>query len=203
MLEGTKDAILNVNGKTIRLGGDMCDGTVKVDVKNLQGSLVNVSGSNKTQASYQEKAKPTISITVNSMDAETIAEITGAPSKDGLFTNNVEVIPNVGVLAQAHRFGTDKDRVYVFPRCSGTYTTVSLATDTDSKRTMATVQLDFNALDSDLINASAGFMDVKSDDLSQVYKILGWSEPASDQGDFNSAMTTTSGSQASGSPVQQ
>lgn len=202
MLEGTKDAILNVNGKTIRLG-DGFGGTVKVDIKNLQGNIVNISGSNKTKASYPEKAKPTISITVNSMDAETIAEITGAPSKDGLFTNNVEVIPNVGVLAQVHRFGTDKDRVYVFPKCSGTYTTVSLATDTDSKRTMATVQLDFNALDSDVINASGGFMDVKNDDLSSVYKILGWSEPASDQGDFNSATTTTSGSQASGSPVQQ
>lgn len=202
MLEGTKDAILNVNGKTIRLG-DGFGGTVKVDIKNLQGSLVNISGSNKTQASYQEKAKPTISITVNSMDAETIASITGAPSKDGLFTNNVEVIPNVGVLAQVHRFGTDKDRVYVFPKCAGTYTTVSLATDTDSKRTMATVQLDFNALDSDVINASGGFMDVKSDDLSQVYKILGWSEPESNQGDFNSATTTTSGSQVGGSTVQQ
>lgn len=203
MLEGTKDAILNVNGKTIRLGSGY-GGTVKVDIKNLQGSLVNVSGSNKTQASYQEKAKPTISITVNSMDAETIAAITGAPAtKDGLFTNNVEVIPSVGILAQVHRFGTDKDRVYMFPECAGTYTTVGLSTDTDSKKTMATVQLDFNALDSDVINASAGFMDVKSDDLSSVYKILGWSEPASDQGDFNSATNTASGSQAGGTTVQQ
>lgn len=193
MLEGVKDLIVNVNGKTIAFG-DSYGGTVKVDLKNYQGALTNISGSNKTQASYAEKAKPQITATLNSVPADLLASMIGAPKLDGgLYTNNVETLPDVGVVFSALRFHTDKDRVFVFPRCNATFTTVSLSTDTDSKKSMATVQLEFNALDSDKINASGGFMDVPSDDLSQVYTLLGWEKPASDGGDFN---TTTSKSDA-------
>lgn len=192
MLEGVKDLIVNVNGKTIAFG-DSYGGTVKVDLKNYQGALTNISGSNKTQASYAEKAKPQITATLNSIPADLLAQMIGAPKLDGgLYTNNVENLPDVGLVFNALRFHTDKDRAFVFPRCNCTFTTVSLSTDTDSKKSMATVQLEFNALDSDKINASGGFMDVPSDDLSQVYTLLGWDKPAADGGDFNTTSSTSS-----------
>lgn len=200
MLEGVKDLIVNVGGKTIAFG-DSYGGTVKVDLKNYQGALTNISGSNKTQASYAEKAKPQITATLNSVPADLLAAMIGAPKLDGgLYTNNVEQLPDVGVVFNALRFHTDKDRAFVFPRCNATFTTVSLSTDTDSKKSMATVQVEFNALDSEKINASGGFMDVPSDDLSQVYTLLGWDKPASDGGDFNTPSSTAGGKSGTVTP---
>lgn len=191
MLEGVKDLIVNVNGKTIPFG-DSYGGTVKVDLKNYQGALTNISGSNKIQASYAEKAKPQITATLTSIEADLLAQMIGAPKLDGgLYTNNVEKLPDVGVVFSALRFHTDKDRAFVFPRCNATFTTISLSTNTDSKKSMATVQIEFNALDSEKINASGGFMDVPSDDLSSVFTLLGWDKPAADGGDFNATSSTS------------
>ncbi len=194
MLEGTKDAVFNVNGKTFAAGANF-GGTVKVDIKNYQGALTNISGSNKTQASYLETAKPQISVTLNSVPDDILAQLTGATKTDGgLYTNNIEKLPHVGLVASALRFGTDKDRAFVFPNCAGTVQNFSLSTDTDSKKTMATIQIDFNALWSDKINASGGYMDVPSDDLSSVYTMLGWNKPDNTVGDFNADSASKKGS---------
>lgn len=171
-------------------------GSTKADIKGLTGSQVIVSGNDVPMYSYTNPEKPTIAWSVNSLGMKYIAELTGLQSEDDDFFSPSGNLPKVGLVIVTRLAGQDDMvRVYAFPNCHGTYSTVSLATDTDSKRSMVVDQLNFNALYDKGIDNTYIWGDMKKTDLDKVWTKLGWDKPQEELGDHvdNSTKTPTSG----------
>lgn len=193
---GIKTAYVYVGGKTIELDHSYL-GVAKADIKGLQGNLTNVSGSNTTQYSYAEPAKPTVALTINQAGMKLIAALTGLKqSSDGGFYTLGDSLPSVGVAVVAPELGVDKNLVYAFPNCRATYTQVSLSTNTEKKNVVYD-QINFNANNSTKINALYGIAEVADGGEADVLTGLGWSAPQQGQGDFKDASTDGSSTSSS------
>ena len=181
---GIKTAYIKVNGKTIELDHSFL-GVAKADFKGLSGNLTNISGSNRIQYSYVEPNKPTLALTVNQAGSQLIANITGATKlgENGLFTPG-DKLPAVGVAVVAPELGLNKDRVIIFDKARATVSTVSLSTNTDSKKQVVFDQITFNANYSDALKDTytQGYID--SDTAESVLQQLGWPTVSKGSGDF-------------------
>lgn len=196
---GIKTAYIKVNGKTIELDHSYL-GVAKADFKGLSGNLTNISGSNRIQYSYVEPNKPTLALTVNQAGSTLIANITGATKlgENGLFTPG-DKLPAVGVAVVAPELGLNKDRVIIFDKARATVSTVSLSTNTDSKKQVVFDQITFNANYSDALKDTytQGYID--TDTAESVLQQLGWPTVAKGSGDFKD---DADGSVATSSGVQ-
>lgn len=181
---GIKTAYIKVNGKTIELDHSYL-GVAKADFKGLSGNLTNISGSNRIQYSYVEPNKPTLALTVNQAGSQLIADITGATKlgENGLFTPGKK-LPAVGVAVVAPELGLNKDRVIIFDKARATVSTVSLSTNTDSKKQVVFDQITFNANYSDALKDTytQGYID--TDTAESVLQQLGWPTVSKGSGDF-------------------
>lgn len=181
---GIKTAYIKVNGKTIELDHSYL-GVAKADFKGLSGNLTNISGSNRIQYSYVEPNKPTLALTVNQAGSQLIADLTGATKlgENGLFTPG-EKLPAVGVAVVAPELGLNKDRVIIFDKARATVSTVSLSTNTDSKKQVVFDQITFNANYSEQLKDTytQGYID--SDTAESVLQQLGWPTVSKGSGDF-------------------
>lgn len=196
---GIKTAYIKVNGKTIELDHSYL-GVAKADFKGLSGNLTNISGSNQIQYSYVEPNKPTLALTVNQAGSQLISDLTGATKlgENGLFTPG-EKLPAVGVAVVAPELGLNKDRVIIFDKARATVSTVSLSTNTDSKKQVVFDQITFNANYSDALKDTytQGYID--ADTAESVLQQLGWPTVAKGSGDFKD---DADGSVASSAGVQ-
>ena len=181
---GIKTAYIKVNGKTIELDHSYL-GVAKADFKGLSGNLTNISGSNQIQYSYVEPNKPTLALTVNQAGSTLISDLTGATKlgENGLFTPG-EKLPAVGVAVVAPELGLNKDRVIIFDKARATVSTVSLSTNTDSKKQVVFDQITFNANYSYALKDTytQGYID--PDTAESVLQQLGWPTVAKGSGDF-------------------
>lgn len=181
---GIKTAYVNVGGQTIELDHSYL-GVAKADIKGLQGNLTNISGSNEIQYSYAEPAKPTVAITVNQAGMQLIADLVGMQKQgSGSLYTPGEKLPKVGVVVVAPLLGVDKDMVYAFPTCRASFSSVSLSTNTDSKKTIVYDQITFNANQDSTINALYAMGEVAADSAASVLTDLGWSAPTQNAGEF-------------------
>lgn len=181
---GIKTAYIKVNGKTIELDHSYL-GVAKADFKGLSGNLTNISGSNQIQYSYVEPNKPTLALTVNQAGSQLISDLTGATKlgENGLFTPG-EKLPAVGVAVVAPELGLNKDRVIIFDKARATVSTVSLSTNTDSKKQVVFDQITFNANYSEQLKDTytQGYID--ADTAESVLQQLGWPTVSKGSGDF-------------------
>lgn len=181
---GIKTAYIKVNGKTIELDHSYL-GVAKADFKGLSGNLTNISGSNQIQYSYVEPNKPTLALTVNQAGSTLIADITGATKlgENGLFTPG-DKLPSVGVAVVAPELGLNKDRVIIFDKARATVSTVSLSTNTDSKKQVVFDQITFNANYSEQLKDTytQGYID--PDTAESILQQLGWPTVSKGSGDF-------------------
>lgn len=192
MLVGTDSAMLNINGATHLLYHSYL-GTVKADIKNLEGNDTALPGSNEVQLYYKEVAHPQITLTVNDMPASLLAELVGAKPLEnggGLYAEGTSsVSPISGLCIVSPKLGEEKDMIYVFPKCHVTYQTVSLSTNTESKKNVVPVQLTFNAAYDATIKTVAIWGEVEHGKAADtVTKLLGWAQPA-DDGDYKDQKT--------------
>lgn len=188
---GIKTAYVHVNGKTIELDHSYL-GVQKADIKGLQGNLTNVSGSNQIQYTYSEPAKPTVALTVNQAGMELIADLTGMKKNEngGLYTPG-ERLPKVGLVVVAPELGIDKNLVYAFPTCRAAYSTVSLSTNTDSKKTITYDQITFNANQDQQLGALYALGEINDGEEESALTGLGWDAPVKGNGNFKDAEDTT------------
>lgn len=196
---GIKTVYLHYLGKTIELDHSYL-GVQKADIKGLQGALTNISGNNVVQYSYQEPAKPTAQITVNQAGMQLIADLTGMKKStvSGLFTQSGR-LPRVGVVVVSEGLAVDKDVVYAFPTCRAAFTTVSLSTNTDSKKNIVYDQITFNANYDEKIKGLYAGGEIEKDTAEDVLKGFGWEDVQSNTGEFkddedDSATTTPAAS---------
>lgn len=192
MLVGTDSAMLNINGATHLLDHSYL-GTAKADVKNLEGNDTALPGSNEVQLYYKEPAHPQITLTVNDMPASLLAELVGAKALEnggGLYAEGTSSIsPISGLCIVSPKLGEEKDMVYIFPKCHATYQTVSLSTNTESKKNVVPVQLTFSAAYDATTKTSAIWGEVEHGKAADtVTKLLGWAQPA-DDGDYKDQKT--------------
>ena len=181
---GVDSAIINVNGTTHILDHSFL-GTAKADIKNLEGNNTALNGSNEVQLYYKEPSHPQVTITVNDMPADLLAQLVGADAMQeggGLYAEGQSsVSPVSGLCVVSPKLDEEKDMVYVFPKCHVTYQTVSLSTNTESKRNVVPVQLTFSAAYDPTTKTSAIWGEVDHGKAADtVTKTLSWSEPASD-----------------------
>lgn len=188
MLVGTKSAILYVNGKTHILGHSYL-GTATADIKNLQGNNTAINGSNEVQDYYQEPAKPSITLKPNSIPQSLLDEMTGAQSGEAGWSTPGDRLPKVGLAVVSPRYGVNKDKVFVFPNCRVSYQSVSLSTNTDSKKNMVAPQLTFNVAYDEQLGGMYTTTEVEKDGAMAAItanKALAWPE-GKDDGDFADA----------------
>lgn len=192
---GIKTAFVRAGGKTIELDHSYL-GVQKADIKGLQGQLTNISGSNMIQYSYSEPAKPTVALTVNQAGMQLIADLTGMKksSDGGLYTPG-DKLPKVGVVIVAPELGVNKNLVYAFPTCRASYSTVSLSTNTDSKKTIVYDQITFNANHDDHIGALYAIGEVTDGEEQSALTAVGWDTPVKNNGAFkdDDASASTAG----------
>ena len=179
-LEGLKKVVFHTPSGTYEVGrGD--NGATDVEFKDLDGALNDVWGSDIKQATYKGSAKTSATVTVNGVSLPLLGEIVGwKKTSDNVYVpQNDAKLPVVGLLAITHLFNTNMDRCVFIPSANATYTKLSLKTNTD-KKNLATVSIDFSAIQDDKLGGLSGFKDVPSGDASSVYTLLGWDEPKQD-----------------------
>lgn len=187
---GLDNAMININNVTHVLDHSFL-GTSKADIKNLEGNNTALNGSNEVQLYYKEPAHPTVTLTVNDMPADLLAQLVGASALQqggGLYAEGQSsVSPVSGLCIVSPKLGEDKDMVYIFPKCHVTYQTASLSTNTESKRNIVPIQLTFSAVYDPATKTSAIWGEVDHGKAADtVTKQLSWSEPASD-GEYKDA----------------
>ncbi|WP_242362042.1 phage tail protein [Limosilactobacillus antri] len=186
MLEGVSDAILMSykSGKVYRFG-DKSLGTNKIELKGLRANPTAINGSNKIQAHYENTLKPTGTIILNAVPFEVLADLTSwdADGSDGFYKPS-KTYNKVGLVAVFPKWGVAKERVYAFKRGVLTLQNVSGTTDSDSKKSMATVSLSFAAeYDENGDIEWAGDFDTDAG-ADAAIKMFNWSQPV-DPGEYD------------------
>lgn len=187
---GLDNAMINVNNVTHVLDHSFL-GTSKADIKSLEGNDTALNGSNQVQLYYRNPAHPTVTLTVNDMPMDLLAQLVGADAMQeggGLYREGqTSVSPVSGLCIVSPKLGEDKDVVYIFPKCHVSYQTASLSTNTESKLNVVPVQLTFSAAYDPVTKTSAIWGEVDHGKaVDTVTKTLNWSEPASD-GEYKDA----------------
>lgn len=192
MAVGIKTAYVKIGDQVIELDHSYL-GVAKADIKGLSGNLTNISGSNEIQYTYAETEKPTVSLTINRAGSALIAKLTGKQKvgKGSLYVNGNK-LPLVGLAIVSPEIGGDSDHMWVFPRCRASVQSISLSTNTDSKKNVVYDQITFNA------NAVPEFGGkcsadgtITVDGAVEELKALGWAEPTENSGDFKDDASTT------------
>lgn len=190
-LEGFKKLLIHTPSGTYEIGrGD--NGAVSVDWKDIDGALNDVWGSDIKQATYKGSAKTTATVTVNGMSLDLLGEVAGwKKSSDGVYVpQNDAKLPVSGFIAVTHIFNTDKDLASFMPSANATMTKLSLKTNTD-KKNLATVAIDFSAIQDEKLGGLSGFKVVPAGDVSSVLTLLGWDEPKQDDEGGNESVGTS------------
>lgn len=186
MAVGIKTAYLKINDKVIELDHSYL-GVAKADIKGMQGNLTNINGSNRIQYTYAEPSKPTMTLTVNRAGEKLISQLTGetkAGKSSNLFVEGGR-LPLVGVAVVTANIGGDKDYMVVFDKARAVVQSLSLSTNTDSKKNVVADQITFNANYSDNIGGTVAKGDIPVDGAAQELQALGWAEPTTGNGDFS------------------
>lgn len=180
MLEGLKKVIFHTQSGTHEAGRGV-NGAVDVEFKDIDGALNDIWGSDQKMATYKASAKTTATVTINGISLPLLGELVGwKKTSDGVYVpQNDTKLPTVGFLAVTHLFNTNMDRCVFIPSANATYTKLSLKTNSD-KKNLATVAIDFSAIQDDKLGGLSGFKDVPSGDISSVLTFLGWDEPKDD-----------------------
>lgn len=76
------------------------------------------------------------------------------------------------------------------PSANATMTKLSLKTNTD-KKNLATVAIDFSAIQDEKLGGLSGFKVVPTGDVSSVLTLLGWDEPKQDDEGGNESVGTS------------
>lgn len=192
MAVGIKTAYVKYGDKVVELDHSYL-GVAKADIKGMSGNLTNVSGSNEIQYTYAEPAKPTMALTINRAGSKLISALMGKV-KAGKSTNLMvdgDVLPVVGVAVVSPNIGGDSDHMWVFPKARAVVQSVSLSTNTDSKKNLVFDQITFNANYDDGIGGLVADGDIDKDSAVQELSALGWAEPTTNAGDFKDSTTTT------------
>lgn len=194
MAVGIKTAYVKVGDQVIELDHSYL-GVAKADIKGLSGNLTNINGSNMIQYTYAEPEKPTISLTVNRAGSALIAKLTGKKkvgNSNNLYTNG-DKLPLVGLAIVAPEIGGDSDHVWVFPRCRASVQSVSLSTNTDSKKNVVYDQIVFNANSVPEFGGKCSAEGtVAVDGAVDELKALSWAEPTTGTGDFKDDASSAS-----------
>ena len=198
MAVGIKGAFLHIGDQNIPLDHSYL-GVAKADIKGMQGNLTNVNGSNQIQYTYAEPSKPTMTLTINRAGEKLIAKLTGekqAGKSSNLFVEG-DTLPQVGVAVVTPNLGGDTDYMVVFDKARAVVQSLSLSTNTDSKKNVVADQITFNANYSENIGGTVAKGDIPVDGAADELKALGWPEPTANTGDFkddtsNTAVTTNS-----------
>lgn len=181
---GLDNAMINVNNVTHVLDHSFL-GTSKADIKSLEGNDTALNGSNQVQLYYRNPAHPTVTLTVNDMPMDLLAQLVGADAMQeggGMYREGAtSVSPVSGLCIVSPKLGEDKDVVYIFPKCHVSYQTASLSTNTESKLNVVPVQLTFSAAYDPTTKTSAIWGEVEHGKAADtVTKLMSWSEPTSD-----------------------
>ena len=191
MAVGIKTAYVKVADKVIELDHSYL-GVAKADIKGLSGNLTNINGSNQIQYTYAEPEKPTISLTINRAGSELIAKLTGQQKvgKGSLYTNGNK-LPLVGLAIVSPEIGGDSDHMWVFPRCRASVQSISLSTNTDSKKNVVYDQITFNANSVPEFGGKCSASGtIAVDSAVTELTALGWAEPSQNTGDFKDDSST-------------
>ena len=186
MAVGIKTAYVKIGDQVIELDHSYL-GVAKADIKGLSGNLTNINGSNQIQYTYAEPEKPTVALTVNRAGSALIAKLTGQKKvgkSNNLYTNG-DKLPLVGLAVVSPEIGGDADHMWVFPRCRASVSSVSLSTNTDSKKNVVYDQITFNANSVPEFGGKCSAQGtVEVDGAPAELKALGWAEPTTGAGDF-------------------
>lgn len=191
MAVGIKTAYVKIGDQVIELDHSYL-GVAKADVKGLSGNLTNISGSNEIQYTYAEPEKPTISLTINRAGSALIAKLTGQQKvgKGSLYVNGNK-LPLVGLAIVSPEIGEDSDHMWVFPRCRASVQSISLSTNTDSKKNVVYDQITFNANSApELGGKCSASGTITVDGAVEELKALGWAEATQNTGDFKDDSST-------------
>jgi hypothetical protein len=186
MAEGIKTAYVKTpDGKVIEIGDHSHLGITKADFKGMSGNLSNIVASNEIQYTYAEPAKPTLTLTAVRAGSKLIAALTGKKKagNSNLYVDG-DTLPIVGVAVVTPNIGRDSDHLYVMPKCRASVQSVSLSTNTDSKRTMVYDQITFNANYDDEIGGLMADGDIETGSAATELQAFGWSAPVQGDGDF-------------------
>lgn len=193
MAEGIKTAYVRTpDGKVIELDHSYL-GVTKADFKGMSGNLSNIVASNEIQYTYAEPAKPTLTITAVRLGSKLKAALTGQKKagNSNLYVNS-DTLPLVGVAVVVPNIGRDSDHMYFIPKCRASVQSVSLSTNTDSKRTMVYDQITFNANYDDEIGGLMADGDIETGSAATELQAFGWSAPEQDTGDFKDGTSDSS-----------
>lgn len=186
MAVGIKTAYVKYGDKVIELDHSYL-GVAKADIKGMSGNLTNINGSNEIQYTYAEPAKPTMTLTVNRAGSKLIAALTGKvkAGKSSSLMVNGNTLPLVGVAVVSPNIGGDSDHMWVFPKARAAVQSVSLSTNTDSKKNVVFDQITFNANYDENLGGLVADGDITTDSAAQELQAIGWAEPTKGAGDFN------------------
>lgn len=146
----TGEAGLSTTG-LLELNHDVL-GVASAELKGLDGSkLEKIAGNNSIQFSYADPLNPTCSLTVNSLQMETLAKLVGM-EKQGTGWQMKDTKPIGALIIKAPSMTSDDYTYFAFPSGNFLMGDKKLDTDTDSKKTPVTDQLSFAAIDDPNIN---------------------------------------------------
>lgn len=192
-VEGIKTVYVKAGDKAIELDHSYL-GISKADIKNLRGALTALWASNRAQLNYEEESQPEIDVTVTQAGQDLITSLTGLVKDEttGLYgPNETGILPTVSVAVVAPAFAVDKDFIWYFGNCNATASTVSLSTNTASKRNITSDAITFKANFDEKLGKKYLTGEIDKDGAESVLQKLGWSSIEKNSGEYKDTNATT------------